>query len=262
MVIVRERCRFRLWIVLVVLVGAAGCRDLAESGEASQPSGEPMRDQVVFVFDRSVSIQDHELEHALVLTRERIRRLGHGDRIVAIELLERALDEQPQRWATQVPEREFPDQIVPRDSISKARFLRDVEEYVVRFGEPKGREDIGGTDILSTMHLVAAELAAWPEHRTTFVLYSDMLQANEIMNMEGLTRMPAENWVNDQASRGTLPDLTGLCVVLVGVREDTNLAQVVKQFWEEYFEVTGAVLLDRNYTYRPVALPDHPCPGA
>jgi hypothetical protein len=102
-------------------------------------------------------------------------------------------------------------------------------------------------------------MRAQPNHQTTVILFSDMLQANRVMNLEGLTRMPAENWIEDQSARGTLPNLTGLCVVLVGPREDEPMFQVVKDFWQKYFEATGATLLDQNYNYRPVSIPEHPC---
>ena len=247
--------------MLFCVLAVGGCRELARSGEASDALAVPVRDQLVFVFDRSVSIQDHELEHARDLTRERVGRLDYRDRIVAIELLQQAMDEEPERWATQVPEREFPNRVVQRDAISKERFLQDVRDYIVAFSDPEGREDIGGTDILSTLHLVSAEIQAHSEHRTTFVLFSDMLQANRVMNLEGLTRLPADNWVRTQDSLGTLPDLTGLCVLVVGARKDTRISQVVKDFWTEYFEVTGAILFDQNYTYRPVQIPERPCPS-
>ena len=149
---------------------------------------------------------------------------------------------------------------ISRDSITKARFIQDVRDYIESFSESGERDDIGGTDILSTLHLVGAELQAQPQHRTTFILFSDMLQANQVMNLEGLVRMPADNWIRQQAEQGTLPDLTGLCVYVVGAREDNRVSQIVKEFWTEYFEVTGATLADQNYTYRPVQIPDRPCP--
>lgn len=262
MVIARPTLGLSMSLAILAGVGA-GCRALPEPAQASGlESSTAVHDQLVFVFDRSISIQDHELAHARELTRDRIRNLDFGDRVVAIELLEQELDEEPARWATQVPERQFPDRMVPRDSVAKQRFLQDVVDYIARFSDSEGREEIGGTDILSTMHLVSAELQAHPDYRTTFVLFSDMLQANQVMNLEGLTRMPEDNWVQKEEAGGTLPDLTGLCVVLAGARTDTPISQVVKDFWMEYFEATGAILLDQNYTYRPVSIPRHPCGGA
>ena len=63
------------------------------------------------------------------------------------------------------------------------------------------------------------------------------------------------------AASGMLPDLRGLCVVIVGARVDTESAQRVKKFWIDYFEATGATLNGENYMHRPVSVPSGPCPG-
>lgn len=251
------------WLVAVALAAVlvGGCRQLDGSGHGGSASGEREPELLIFVFDRSTSVQEHELEHARNLTRERIGRLEHGDRIVAIELLQHSLAEEARRWSQQVPERRYPDLRVRRDSVAGARFIRDARDYIAQFSNHEDRDHIHGTDILSTLHLVAAELQAYPEYRPTLVLYSDMLQANREMNMEGLVRMPPQNWVHTQASRGLLPDLSGLCVVVAGARNDTRASQIVKDFWREYFEETGGLLDDRNYGYRPVQIPERPCPG-
>ncbi len=252
--------RGRLALALAVLaLTAGGCRELPGGGTAGNPGGN--HDLLIFVFDRSSSVQDHELVHARELTRERLRHLTHGDRFVALELLELSLDEEPRRWGQQVPARQYTNQEMPRDSVALVRFLRDASEYIGTFTEVEGREGIQGTDILSTLHLVASELHASPGYRATLVLYSDMLQANAVMNMEGLVRMPPPDWIEREAGLGTLPDLTGLCVVVVGAMHDNRAAQLVKQFWEEYFETTGATLIPHNYSYRPVQVPHRPCPN-
>lgn len=231
------------------------------SGADSAPP--PDRDRVpellVLVYDRSSSLLDHELEHFRDLTRQRLSELHHGDRIVAIELLERSLEEEPHRWAQDVPEREFPDRVMQRDSVTRARFVQDARDYLVQYTDPEGRATIGGTDILSTLHLVSGELAAFPEYRPTVVLFSDMLQANDVMNMEGLVRMPRAGWVSDQARMGTLPDLGGACIIVVGARMDTPASQRVRAFWQEYFEATGASFRGRNYQHRAVRIPEDPC---
>jgi hypothetical protein len=214
---------------------------------------------LVLLFDRSNSVMDHELEHFRELTRERLGMLHHGDRIVAFELLEQSLDEEPRRWTQTVPEREYRDRVMQRDSVSRARFVQDARDYLGQYTDPEGRDGILGTDILSTLHLAAAEVAAYQEHRATVVLFSDMLQANALMNMEGLVRMPPAGWVERQASAGTLPDLRGACVVVVGARVDTPAGQRVRSFWEEYFEATNADLRRSNYQHRAVRLAEWPC---
>lgn len=214
---------------------------------------------VVFAYDRSTSISGHQLEIARQLTNERIRKLDHDDRIAAHQLLQLSLEEPPLRWSQDVPPREFEEHALARDSISRARFLQDAQDYLIAFTDSLGRDNINGTDILSTLHDVAADLRAAPGRTSTLYIFSDMLQSTRTIEMEGLRAMPASGWVQRQAAAGTLPDLSGLCVVVVGARVDTDASQRVKRFWDEYFEATGARLEDANYMLRPVTLPEYPC---
>jgi len=174
-----------------------------------------------------------------------------------------SLEEEPRRWSQPVPERRFPDRKLRRDSVSLARFQADARVFLRTYSDTAGRSGILHTDLLSTMHDVAAEVRAFPNHRPILYVFSDMLQSDGTFEMEGLRRMPSEGWVQRRAREGRLPDLEDVCVHVVGARTDTRTGQRVKRFWTEYFEATGAKLLDRNYTFRPVRLTKHPCrPGS
>lgn len=240
---------------ILLLATVAAC-----TGEPP-PDPEPPepRELVIFVYDRSTSIPDHILELAKQLTRERIFELDHGDRISGMQLLQLSLAEPPDRWTEMIPERTIQDFEVSRDSVARVRFLQDADVLLGRLAEAKGRDDINGTDILSTMHDVGEELRAYPDHEATMYLFSDMLQSNRQVDMEGLRAMPPDDWVQEASSAGRLPDLGGLCVVVVGARVDTPASQRVKAFWDEYFQATGATLGDSNYMLRPVRLPVNPC---
>lgn len=242
-------------VTVFVLFGALGCR---EASPASQTPTEPA-ELAIFVYDRSTSIPDHSLELAGQLTTERILAMDHGDRIAGMQLLQLSLEEAPSRWSETIPPREVEGFEVMQDSISRARFLADADVLLRQLSAAGDRTDIDGTDILSTLHDVAAELRAYPDHVATLYLFSDMLQSNRQIDMEGLRRMPPPGWLEDAAQSGTLPDLSGLCVVVVGARVDTDAAQRVKSFWVEYFDRTGATLVERNYTLRPIRLPESPC---
>ena len=253
-----------VWVAaLVALPLLGGCGTSEGNAAAGEGEGGSIArstpELVIFVYDRSSSIEDHQLKLARDLTNDRIRKLDHGDRIAAHELLQLSLDEPPKRWSETVPQREWTEQAMSRDSVIRARFLRDAQDYLVVFTDTTGRSEIDGTDILSTMHDVAADLRAAPNRQAVLYVFSDMLQSNRTIDMEGLRKMPPSSWVTDQASKGTLPDLTGLCVVVIGARVDTEASQRVKSFWDEYFGATGAKMLERNYTLRPVTLPEHPC---
>lgn len=214
---------------------------------------------VVFAYDRSTSISGGQLAIARQLTNERLRKLDHGDRIAAHQLLQLSLEEPPMRWSQDVPAREYQELALARDSISRTRFLQDAQDYLIAFTDSLDRGKINGTDILSTLHDVAADLRAAQGRQSVLYIFSDMLQSTRTIEMEGLRAMPPANWVQRQKTAGTLPDHTGLCVVVVGARVDTNASQRVKRFWEEYFKATGAQLEDVNYMLRPVMLPEHPC---
>lgn len=219
------------------------------------------RKLTLFVFDRSTSIEDYQLELAQQLANEQISALRHGDHIAAFQVLQLSLAEPPRRWSQAVPKREFDGMDVARDSITLARFLRDAKDYLRPFSQASDRENITGTDLLSTLHDVGEEIRAHPEHAPTLYLFSDMLQSNRMIDMEGLRRLPRDGWAEAAAANGMLPDLRGLCVVVVGARVDTESAQRVKKFWTDYFEATGATLNGENYMHRPVSVPSAPCPG-
>jgi hypothetical protein len=248
----------RVFLAALLVLAAAGC---GGDGSAAQAEPERAPHQVILVYDRSTSITPEELAVYQQLTSRKLNHLGHGDRVAAIELLQLSLDESPTRWAQRVPDREFQNRAMQRDSVTLARFIQDARDYLRSYTDPERQGDYLGTDILSTLHDVAEDVRAHPDHRTTVVLFSDMLQATQEMNMEGLIRMPPPDWVQARASEGRLPDLSGACIVVVGARTDTSAGQRVKAFWEEYFEATGATLLERNYAYRPVEIPGNPCPG-
>jgi hypothetical protein len=242
----------------MLALSTSGCTESAQAARnrdilAEEATRAP--EHLIFVYDRSASISGSQLDGAHELMRQRVRALGHGDHIGAIEVLQRSIEEVPRRWSQAVPPREQPDMVLAADSISRARFIRDAVDYLATFADSTDRGGIMGTDLLSTFHDVAAEFQANPDAQRTLYVFSDMLQSTPEIEMEGARRMPPAHWVLQQASQGTLPDLTGVCVVVVGGRIDNGLGQRVKAFWKTYFDATGATLYDRNYAFRPVKLP-------
>ena len=125
------------------------------------------RQIALFVFDRSTSIEDYQLELARQLTNDRISALRHGDHIAAFQVLQLSLAEPPRRWSQAVPAREFDDMEIARDSITLARFLRDAKDYLRPYSQPADRDNITGTDLLSTLHDVGEEIRAHPQHAPT-----------------------------------------------------------------------------------------------
>lgn len=258
--------RLRAPLIVAAVAGGAlastGCGDVVPPAHRELLAAEAARtpEHVLFVFDRSGSIKPETLDRSRVLMNQRIGALTHGDQLTVMELLQRSLAEPPKRWSQPIPARERTDMVLPGDSVSRARFLRDAVSLLENFADSTGRHLITGTDILSTMHDIAADFDATPDHAKTLILFSDMLQSTPDIEMEGARRMPGSQWVFKSAAGGRLPDLTGVCVYVVGGRVDTNHGQNVKNFWKQYFDATGATLYDRNYSLRPVEIPtSDPC---
>jgi len=244
------------------MLSLLACGDMVPAAQQELIAEEAARtpEHVQFVFDRSYSITGEQLALAEQLMGQRLLELHHGDQVTAQELLQRSIIETPKRWSQAVPDRERADLLLASDSVSRQRFLRDAVTYLGAFADPQGRDEIMGTDLLSTLHDVAADFHARPGHRKTLVLFSDMMQSTDEIEMEGGRRMPGSNWVFRAAADGRLPDLSGVCVIVVGARVDNTLGQKVKTFWKTYFDATGATLYDRNYSLRPVRLPaGDPC---
>ncbi len=242
----------------LAMLAPMGCIDpsaTAQQRELLAAEATRALEHVAFVFDRSASIQEPQILQAYDLMRKRIRGLTHNDRITAMELLQLSIEEVPTRWSEDVPDRERSDLVLASDSIAVDRFLRDATAYLKAFANPAGREEIMGTDILSTLYDVAEEFRVRPRANKTLYLFSDMLQSTPAIEMEGSRNMPGPEWVAKAADEGTLPNLNGVCVVVAGGRIDNRAGQSVKRFWQEYFAATGATLLDENYAYRPVQLP-------
>jgi hypothetical protein len=243
-----------LGLMVAACGGESPGAQVAFAGEPAIP-----QHQLIFAYDRSTSITPDELSVYQTLTGQSVEYLDHRDRVVAIGILQLSLTETPDRWQVQVPDREFANRELLSDSTSLVRFRRDARDYLRKFTKPEGREGYLGTDILSTLFDVAAEVQAYPDHQATVILFSDMLQATEEINMEAMAKTPAEDWVATRKTEGRLPDLTGACIVVAGARTDTAEGQQVKKFWQAYFQAAGATLLDRNYSYRPVRIPQDPC---
>ncbi|MEJ2371274.1 MAG: hypothetical protein P8Y07_10575 [Gemmatimonadales bacterium] len=144
----------------------------ASEAETRQP------ELAVFVYDRSASISDYQLELAQQLTRQRIAALSHGDRIAAVQVLQLSLDEPPQRWSQDVPKREWEGMDVARDSVTLVRFQRDADAYLRAFTDASNREEIMGTDLLSTFHDVRIDTDASQNVKNFWAEYFKATGAN------------------------------------------------------------------------------------
>ena len=96
---VRSNVIRSLYAGLAALIVCTGCRQ-GNADEPAQPSETVGQrpELVIFVYDRSTSIPDYQLNLAKELTDARIDVLEHGDKIAALQVLQLSLAEPPERF--------------------------------------------------------------------------------------------------------------------------------------------------------------------
>lgn len=248
------------------LVALAGCA--SGGGPADTPGTEepdrapaeagPREDEAaatgpttVFLYDRSTSVSDGLLAQSRELTRRRLAELAAGGR-VAVRGVGGEDDEDGESWILPAgwPER------------GAEELLPDVRERVVGLtGTSRGQRS-GRSDLLEALEDLAEEMEGLDRRGSVVYLFSDMLQVGGDLDFEAADVEAARRWLREREAEGELPDLRGVCVVVVGAHEDTVRQRAVRSFWEDYFRAAGAVLLPENYTARMVRLPADPCPTA
>lgn len=203
----------------------------------------------VFLFDRSSSVPDQLLVQSRELTRRRIGELPGGGPLVVRGV--GGGDDDGERWT------------VPRGwpGAGQEDFLPDVRERVVALTETSRRGREARSDLIGALDLLGEELDDGARAGAVVYVFSDMLQVGGDLDFEGSDPGSARAWLERRAEEGELPDLGGVCVVVVGAHEDTVRQRAARSFWEAYFRAAGAVLLPENYTGRMVHLPSDPCPS-
>jgi hypothetical protein len=73
--------------------------------------------------------------------------------------------------------------------------------------------------------------------------------------------VPDAAWIERQRELGTLPDLTGACILVVGADATTPHGVRVREFWRAYLMAAGARLPDRNWRLIAPSDPDLGCPA-
>ena len=94
--------------------------------------------------------------------------------------------------------------------------------------------------MLTTLYRAADYAKAANGRRTTLLLLSDMLNATRELNMERAGGVPDSAWIAARVGEGRVPDLRGVCVVVVGADVRTGTGVAVRRFWEGYLRAAGA----------------------
>jgi hypothetical protein len=233
-----------LWIVLCSTV-VAGCGGNAQGHDTSTIFAPR---QLIVALDLSGSQSEARRNAARQALDRAIEGLGYGDRVVLLQVHQRAAAEDNAiRWAETAPLP--PDGRAPT-SLDRERLeaVKKAAHAVARSifeNEAAGR--IPTTDLLATLHIAAEYVRDSGQRPTSLLLLSDMLQSAHGIEMSRPGGVPSADWLAQQQAAGLVPGLDGVCVSVVGADATTPNGLSVRTFWLRYFAMAGATLEERNY---------------
>lgn len=254
--------RFAL-IILVLGITAVAVHELV--GHASTPAS-PVRSgtsdpgvrpantsattensQYTVLFDVSASRPSAMIAQGEHYVDSIIDEMSYGDRLLILQMYEAGVNEAKTELDLHLRK---PSDTVILDDDKQLQSDRDALKETVRFflNQPK-RAPVMHTDILTTLSIASEKIS--DDKKNELIILSDMLQSSKEFEFENLKHMPTPNWIEEQKQEGLVRPLYGACVVVVGADPSRHEGVVVRDFWERYFEASGATLTTRNYRTTP-----------
>ncbi|NNC32352.1 hypothetical protein [Longimicrobium terrae] len=222
-------------VVLVAVVTGCGCR-----GDCPRVARSPK--QTIVAVDLSGSQTPETLRDSRAFVEKTIDSLSYGDHFVLMEMNRTGVGGALKRYLNTIPDLADSTFITTKDRDNlkgtKGAF-RTIASIVF---DTTGVGRIPHTDILATLFTASQYVHGADNRPATIILLSDMLQSANGIEMEGLRSMPPPGWIGQQRKLGTIPDLTGVCIVVVGADASTPAGVTIREFWSEYIKATGATL--------------------
>lgn len=217
---------------------------LSGCGTTSGQSPAPMARHWIVAADLSASRNSSQLRESEAFVDSLPKVAANGDRITLLRVRERGLADSSFQWSHDIPASAHGGAPTASDSTYLDDAKRElVAETSVLF-DPEVEGRLLGTDLFATLFRVADLVRSDRTRKSTLVMLSDMLQSTHDLNMERV--VPDTTWVTDRAAKHLLPDLTGVCVVALGVDVSTARGERLRQFWRAYFRAAGADYRDAN----------------
>jgi len=108
-------------------------------------------------------------------------------------------------------------------------------------------KEIQATDIFGTLNRAADYAKASRDRGTTLLLLSDMMNETPDVRMTSAQGIPRDAWIRHLAAVKRIPQLNGVCVVVVGADVSSARGAAIREFWNKYFEAAGTRVLPDNY---------------
>jgi hypothetical protein len=238
---------------LLTAVALAGCGDSASTQEGSIAVSEIVEDStraandVVVVVDLSDSITEEERTRQRTLLQELVEGLSYEHRLVVQIAHAAGVRSGIAPVIVEMPSARNPQRPFPREEIALNSARRSAAQAVAAVFT---NGIVPSTDLIASMHTARNRFLP-PDDRDQFLLIlSDMLQcASGICFEKGGSSVPDASWTAQQRAQGTLPQLMGICVSVLGADPSTNHGARVREFWSQYFEAAGATFDADRYRH-------------
>lgn len=230
---------------VVAIATVLSATAMSGCGTTSGQSPAPMARHWIVAADLSSSRNSSQLRESKAFVDSLPKVAANGDRITLLRVRERGLADSSFQWSHDIPAPAHGGSATASDSTYLDDAKRElVAETSVLF-DPEIEGRLQGTDLFATLFRVADLVRSDRTRKSTLILVSDMLQSTHDLNME--RAVPDTTWVTDRLAKHLLPELTGVCVVALGVDISTTRGERVRQFWRAYFRAAGADYRDSNF---------------
>ena len=227
-------------VVLAAALVAAGCDD-AVSGETADRGH-----SYIVGIDISGSRTKAELDESKQLLDALIGRLNAGDHLTLIEVYQGGR-EPARQWSGNIRAPRNPGKLTGSDRRRVDDFKNIARmQSAILFDSARAKE-IQSTDIVGTLYRAADYAKASRNRGTTLLLLSDMINESADMRMVNQQDIPHEQWIRRLAAAKRIPQLTGVCVVVVGAHVSSARGAAVRDFWDNYFQAAGTRVDPDNY---------------
>jgi hypothetical protein len=119
-------------------------------------------------------------------------------------------------------------------------------QSAILFDSARAKE-IQSTDIVGTLYRAADYAKASRNRGTTLLLLSDMINESADMRMVNQQDIPRDQWIQRLAAAKRIPQLNGVCVVVVGADVSSARGAAIRDFWDKYFQAAGTRVSPDNY---------------
>jgi hypothetical protein len=235
-----ERIMKRSLAVSVFALAAVGCDSAVGSESPNQGHS------YIVGIDISGSRTRTELDESKQLLNALIARLEAGDHLTLIEVYQGG--RQPARqWSDSIRSPRDPKQLTASDR----RRLQDFKDIArmqtsILFDSVRAK-GILSTDIFGTLSRAADYAKASRNQGTTLLLLSDMMNETPAVRMTSRQDIPDDGWIRHLSAARRIPQLRGVCVVVVGADVSSARGAAIREFWNKYFEAAGTQVSPDNY---------------